>query len=156
MKYCSEKMKQEMVRNDPLDMQPYGMILGTHRQPNKVIDKLLHTDEAKHIIIISNNYVSISISMKRYLYTHIPSILQFFKLCIVDKTGILSEDKLVAAIKDVASRSCVEGKPVGILTGNDRDTWAKDHDLLLGLFQFISYAHSLDFCIIYLLELHFP
>jgi len=51
-----------MVHNDPLDMQPYGMILGTHRRPNKVIDKLLHTDEAKHIIIISNNNVSI------YLY----------------------------------------------------------------------------------------
>lgn len=54
-------MKQEMARNDPLDMQPYGMILGTHRQPNKMIDKLLHTDEAKHIIIISNNHVSIII-----------------------------------------------------------------------------------------------
>lgn len=50
-----------MVRNDPLDMQPYGMILGTYRQPNKGIDKLLHTDEAKHIIIISNNHVSIII-----------------------------------------------------------------------------------------------
>lgn len=47
-----------MVRNDPLDMQPYGMILGTHRRPNKAIDKLLHTDEAKHIIIMSNNHVS--------------------------------------------------------------------------------------------------
>lgn len=51
-------MKQEMVRDDPLDMQPYGMILGTHRQPDKGIDKLLHTDQAKHIIIISNNNVS--------------------------------------------------------------------------------------------------
>jgi len=66
-------MKQEMVRNDPLDMQPYGMILGTHRRPNKVIDKLLHTDEAKHIIIISNNNVSIISTIKRqsdtcYLY----------------------------------------------------------------------------------------
>lgn len=109
----SEKMKQEMTRNDPLDMQPYGMILGTHRQPNKGIDKLLHTDEAKHIIIISNNY--------------------FFKLYIVDENGILSEDKLEAAIKDVAHRSYAEGKPVGILTGNDRDTWAKDYDLLLEL-----------------------
>ncbi|XP_029158264.1 carnitine O-acetyltransferase-like isoform X2 [Nylanderia fulva] len=109
----SGKMKQEMVRNDPLDMQPYGMILGTHRQPNKNIDKLLHTDESKHIIIISNNH--------------------FFKLCIVDENGILSEGKLVTAIKDIADRSCMPGKPVGILTGNDRDTWAKDHSLLIEL-----------------------
>lgn len=64
-------------------------------------------------------------------------LLQFFKLCVVDKNGILSEGKLVLAIKDIAERSCTQGKPVGILTGNDRDTWAKDYSLLLGLFQFI-------------------
>lgn len=57
----SGKLKQEMVRNEPLDMQPYGMILGTHRQPNEAIDKLLHTDETKHIIIINNNHVSTAI-----------------------------------------------------------------------------------------------
>ncbi|XP_011159104.2 carnitine O-acetyltransferase isoform X2 [Solenopsis invicta] len=109
----SGKLKQEMARNDPLDMQPYAMILGTHRQPSEAVDKLLHTDEAKHIIIISNN--------------------NFFKVCVVDKNGILNEGKLVAAIKDIADRSCTEGKPVGILTGNDRDTWAKDYSLLLEL-----------------------
>ncbi|XP_026825041.1 carnitine O-acetyltransferase isoform X2 [Ooceraea biroi] len=106
----SGKMKQEMVRNDPLDMQPYGMVLGTHRQPDEGVDKLLHTDEARHVIIINNN--------------------NFFKLCVVDENGVLSEAKLVAAIKDIADRSCVSGKPVGILSGNDRDTWAKDHSLL--------------------------
>ena len=50
-------MKQEMVRKEPLDMLPYGMILGTHRQPDRGVDKLLHTDHAKHIVIISNNHV---------------------------------------------------------------------------------------------------
>ncbi|EFN86319.1 carnitine O-acetyltransferase isoform X2 [Harpegnathos saltator] len=110
----SGKMKQEMVRNDPLDMQPYAMILGTHRQPNKVIDKLLHTDEAKHIIFISNNH--------------------FFKLCVINEDdSILSESELVAAIRDIMNRSYMEGKPVGILTGNDRDTWAIDNSLLLEL-----------------------
>jgi len=63
-------------------------------------------------------------------------ILQFFKLCVVDENGILSEGKLVTAIKDIADRSCMPGKPVGILTGNDRDTWAKDHNLLLGFLSF--------------------
>lgn len=63
-------------------------------------------------------------------------MLQFFKLYVVDENGILNETKLVAAIKDIADRSCTQGKPVGILTGNDRDTWAKDCSLLLGLFQF--------------------
>lgn len=48
----------------------------------------------------------------------------------------------MAAIKDIADRSCTQGKPVGILTGNDRDTWAKDYSLLLGLFQFIVSFHS--------------
>lgn len=109
----SGKMKQEMVRDDPLDMQPYGMILGTHRQPDKGIDKLLHTDQAKHIIIISNN--------------------NFFKLHVVDENGILSETNLVAAVTDAVERSYVPGKAVGILSGNDRDIWAKDYELLLGL-----------------------
>ncbi|KAG5326030.1 CACP acetyltransferase, partial [Acromyrmex heyeri] len=109
----SGKIKQEMIHNNPLDMQPYLMILGTHRRPKEVVDKLLHTDEAKHIIIISNN--------------------NFFKLGVVNKDGILSEGKLVAAIKDVADRSSTQGKPIGILTGNNRDTWAKDYSLLLEL-----------------------
>ncbi|XP_028050670.1 carnitine O-acetyltransferase isoform X2 [Monomorium pharaonis] len=107
------KLKQEMTRNDPLDMQLYAMILGTHRKPGEIVDKLLHTDEATHIIIICNN--------------------NFFKLYVVDKNGILSEGKLVAAIKDIANRSCIQGKPIGILTGNDRDTWVKDYNLLLEL-----------------------
>lgn len=54
----SGKMKQEMVKNHPLDMQPYGMILGTHREPCKPNDKLLHTDDSNHCIIMSNNHVS--------------------------------------------------------------------------------------------------
>lgn len=43
----------------------------------------------------------------------------------------------MAAVKDIADRSRTKEKPIGILTGNDRDTWAKDHSLLLGLFYFL-------------------
>lgn len=68
-------------------------------------------------------------------------VLQFFKLCVVNENGILNESKLVAALKDVADRSCTQGKPVGILTGNDRDTWAEDSRLLYGLFLFFFYYH---------------
>ncbi|OXU29095.1 hypothetical protein TSAR_004262 [Trichomalopsis sarcophagae] len=102
VKSCN--MKQEMVRDAPLDMQPYAMILGTHRQPNKGIDKLLHTDDSKHIIIMSNN--------------------NFFKLQLSDN---INEEQLIATIKDIAERSRTPGKPVGILTGNHRDIWADDH-----------------------------
>ncbi|KOC63802.1 Carnitine O-acetyltransferase [Habropoda laboriosa] len=109
----SGKMKQEMSGDVPLDMQPYGMILGTHRRPNKGTDQLIHTDETNHIIIISNNH--------------------FFKLCIVNELGLVSENKLVNSIKDIVKRSCVEAKPVGILTGNDRDIWVEDYNLLLDL-----------------------
>jgi len=78
-------------------------------------------------------------------------ILQFFKLCVVDKNGILNEGKLVAAIKDIADRSYIQGKPIGILTGNDRDTWAKDYSLLLGLFQFY-----FVFCPFYFYTMYVP
>lgn len=109
----SGKMKQEMIRNEPLDMLPYGMILGTHRQPNRIIDNLLHTDTTRHIIIISNNHL--------------------FKLNFVDRGGLLTENQLKASIKDILKRSSDPGKSVGILTGNDRDTWAENHAILKGI-----------------------
>lgn len=59
-------------------------------------------------------------------------ILQLFKLPVANLSGPLSQDKLVSAVKDIVKRSSVEAKPVGILTGNDRDTWVQDYNLLLG------------------------
>ncbi|XP_015186144.1 PREDICTED: carnitine O-acetyltransferase-like isoform X2 [Polistes dominula] len=106
----SGKMKQEMIRNEPLDMQQYGMILGTHRRPAPKCDQLIHTDDAKHIIIMCNN--------------------NFFKLDVIKNSCTLNENEIGEAIKDIVSRSQTKGKPVGILTGNDRDTWAENHCLL--------------------------
>ncbi|XP_012274626.1 carnitine O-acetyltransferase isoform X2 [Orussus abietinus] len=107
---CGE-IKQEMVRNDPLDMQPYAMVLGTYRRPDKGYDQLLHIDNANHIIVICNNH--------------------FFKLNITDGSGqSTSEGKLTTLIKDIVERSCTAGKPIGLLTGNCRDTWAQDHCML--------------------------
>ncbi|XP_043275931.1 carnitine O-acetyltransferase-like isoform X2 [Venturia canescens] len=107
----SGNLKQDMVRNDPLDMQPYAMILGTHRQPGRINDKLIHTDDSKHIIIMSNNH--------------------FFKLDICDENkNMLTDGQLKAAIKNVAERSQTAGQPVGILTGNQRDQWAEDYHRL--------------------------
>lgn len=63
---------------------------------------------------------------------YILPVLQFFKLHVVDENGILSETNLVAAVTDAVERSYVPGKAVGILSGNDRDIWAKDYELLLG------------------------
>lgn len=58
MKFFSANIKQETIRGTTLlDMQPYAMILGTHRQPAQGVDKLLHTDDSEHIIVISNNHV---------------------------------------------------------------------------------------------------
>lgn len=48
-----------MVGNIPLDMQPYTVILGSHRRPKERCDQLMHTEETNHIIIISNNHVCI-------------------------------------------------------------------------------------------------
>jgi len=43
----------------------------------------------------------------------------------------------VASIKDIADRSYISGKPIGILSGDERDTWAKNHSLLLGFNSFL-------------------
>ncbi|XP_014204515.1 carnitine O-acetyltransferase-like isoform X2 [Copidosoma floridanum] len=106
----SGDIKQEMMRDIPLDMQPYAMILGTHRQPSEGVDNLLHFDNPDHVIIIRNNH--------------------FFKLPLTDS---VNEEQLAVTIKDIAERSRTPGKPVGILTGNDRDTWVKDYNKLISL-----------------------
>lgn len=42
----------------------------------------------------------------------------------------------MGVIKNIADRSTTPAKPVGILTGNDRDTWAEVHKKLIGFFHF--------------------
>ncbi|KAJ8681333.1 hypothetical protein QAD02_017120 [Eretmocerus hayati] len=84
----SGDIKQEMIKDIPLDMQPYAMIL----------------------VLDSFN----------------PNILQIFKL---DLTNI-NENELIETVKDVAKRSLTPGKPVGLLTSNNRDAWAEAHSKL--------------------------
>lgn len=54
---------------------------------------------------------------------------QFFKVKINDN---VNEELLMGTIKDIAERSTLPAKPVGILTGTDRDTWAEVHKKLIG------------------------
>ncbi|XP_015112385.1 carnitine O-acetyltransferase [Diachasma alloeum] len=104
-------IKQEMVGPTPLDMQPYALILGTHRIPGLPLDKQFHTDDSRHIIILKNQNI--------------------FKLPITDDRGIpLTESQLTPALKDLFERSVTPGIPVGILTGSPRDTWAQDFEAL--------------------------
>lgn len=49
-----------------------------------------------------------------------------------DCNKFLTENQLKASISDIVKRSNNPGKPVGILTGNDRDTWAENHEILKG------------------------
>lgn len=53
-----------MIRDIPLDMQPYGMILGTHRRPDFGLDQLLHTDKTDYIVVIRNNHVGTFLMIK--------------------------------------------------------------------------------------------
>lgn len=45
----------------------------------------------------------------------------------------VDEGSLSSSIDDIINRSSQEGVPVGVLTGNDRDTWAEVHSQLRGL-----------------------
>lgn len=103
-------IKQEMVKDAPLDMQPYGMILGTHRRPAQKCDQLLHTDNTKHIIVMCNN--------------------NLFKLDVIKDCHVLTEIEIAGSIKNIMDRSKKQGKAVGILTAIDRDQWADFHCIL--------------------------
>lgn len=108
----SGKLKQEMIRDVPLDMQPYAMILGTHRRPDRCYDHLLHTDNSNHIIIIHNAHM--------------------FKMEIPCAKNNL-KDHIYASLRNIVKCSQEPCSPIGILTGTDRDSWALVHEELLCL-----------------------
>lgn len=54
----SDKIPQEKMGKDLLDMSQYKQVFGTCRQPFDKKDKLVFNLQSKHIVVVSNNLVS--------------------------------------------------------------------------------------------------
>ncbi|XP_072936490.1 carnitine O-acetyltransferase-like isoform X2 [Epargyreus clarus] len=105
------KIPTEMMGKNPLDMTQYKKIFGTCRIPWEKRDKLSFNDST-HVTVIHNNHI--------------------FSLDLwgEDKKR-LSEDQIIEALKKIIKQSDKHNNQgIGILTSENRDTWAKAYQLI--------------------------
>nr|CAD7588317.1 unnamed protein product [Timema genevievae] len=108
------RLLQETLGKDPLDMGQYYRIFRTCRIPGLPEDSAYFpepNDCSRHIVVIHNN--------------------EFFNVTILDENmRALDENQLLSQLRFVVEESPRPTKTVGILTSENRDTWAKYHRLL--------------------------
>ncbi|XP_059483056.1 carnitine O-acetyltransferase-like isoform X2 [Neocloeon triangulifer] len=110
----TNQIAQEKMGPHLLDMSQYFKVLGTCRIPALKRDKLRLPDQnapSTHIVVMHNNH--------------------FFKVNVYgDHGGPISQGQILAQLKDCVSNSKETAPPVGILTSEHRDNWAKAHEIL--------------------------
>ncbi|XP_063838856.1 carnitine O-acetyltransferase isoform X2 [Ostrinia nubilalis] len=106
------KIPVEMMGKNPLDMSQYRKIFGTCRIPGEKRDKLSYND-SKYVTVIHNNHI--------------------FHLDLWGEDGVrLNEDQIKDQLKKVMKLSeTATDKGIGILTSENRDTWAKAYNILI-------------------------
>ncbi len=95
-----------------LDMSQYKKIFGTTRIPREGRDELVYHPQSRHIVVAYKNYF-----YKVQVYTEDGELLQPIEL--------LRQLQLV-----VEATSGLNGIPIGLLTSEHRDTWAKTYEML--------------------------
>ncbi|KAG8228401.1 hypothetical protein J437_LFUL003874, partial [Ladona fulva] len=105
---------EEKLGKDPVDMSQYYKIFGTCRIPGNNRDELHFADPSnppKHIIVSHNNH--------------------FFKVTVLKDNGEpLSWKTFLQQLREVLEQSVHPGPPIGILTSENRGTWAKAYSKL--------------------------
>ncbi|GAA5828338.1 hypothetical protein JCM11251_006204 [Rhodosporidiobolus azoricus] len=116
-----QEILPDSSRAGPFDMHQYTRTFGVTRTPQIPTDSLVHSPHphpARHIIVMAFDH--------------------FYTLPVVDPSSgdPLPHDQLekgLWAIAEDAKRRGVSKEPVGVLSGDDRDTWAKEREYLLAL-----------------------
>ncbi|XP_067140741.1 carnitine O-acetyltransferase-like isoform X2 [Centruroides vittatus] len=105
----------DMMGNQPLDMSQYLKIFSTCRIPAIPSDCLIHFSEEpeppKHITVAHNNH--------------------YFQVNVFGSDGApLNERQIFSQLELVVAQSKFPKKPIGVLTTEHRDTWAKAYKRL--------------------------
>ncbi|CAH0557685.1 unnamed protein product [Brassicogethes aeneus] len=104
----NDNIPLDKMGKDPLDMNQYKKIFGTCRIPQDKRDGLEFNHDSRHIVIARNN--------------------NYFKLQVVNSQGkVPSVSQLVSQLKYILKSSQEVDPPVGILTADKRDNWAKSY-----------------------------
>jgi carnitine O-acetyltransferase len=106
-----EKIKPDMMGKTPLDMSQYKKIFGTTRNPAPVRDALVYNPNSQHIVVAFKNF--------------------FYKVNVTSSGSILSPEQIYVQLKQIVEETPgLSGIPVGLLTSDNRDTWAAAHERL--------------------------
>ncbi|XP_053625257.1 carnitine O-acetyltransferase-like isoform X2 [Plodia interpunctella] len=107
----NDKIPTEMMGKNPLDMSQYKKIFGTCRIPIKGRDKLSFND-SKHVSVFHNNHI--------------------FHVDLWGSDNVLlNEEQIVHQLQKVIDLSTKSAEvSIGILTSENRDTWAQAYELL--------------------------
>lgn len=107
------KIKPETMGKIPLDMSQYEKIFGTCRIPGRERDSVQFNPRSRHIVVACNN--------------------RFYQLNVFTPAGgLASEGQILAELKKIAgNESGKRQEPIGILTANHRDSWAKAYETLV-------------------------
>lgn len=104
----SGKLPPDMAGKERLDMSQYSNMFSTCRVPALNFDKMVFPDKncpATHIAVVHKN--------------------NFFKVEVLDECGEpLSADAIFKQLQQVVKESQEPGPPIGILTSENRDSWA--------------------------------
>lgn len=120
---------QEMSGKSPLDMDQYYKVFGTTRIPLSLRDALEYQNPASppnNIIIMINNNVSIY----KNNFIHQYSVQAFSLKVLDDQRNVLPTEAILAMLEHVVKESKTPGVPVGVLTSEQRDRWARAYTLL--------------------------
>lgn len=102
----ADKLPAEIFRDDVLCMDQYYRVLNTCRTPYPKHDSTATYADNKCIVVLCNN--------------------NFFTVRVLDNNGKpLTADSIASQLEQVISQSQKAGIPVGLLTSDDRDTWAR-------------------------------
>ncbi|XP_037721254.1 carnitine O-palmitoyltransferase 2, mitochondrial [Drosophila subpulchrella] len=106
----------------PLDMSQYNRLFGTSRIPRIGKDELVHSPDAKHILVMRRGHM--------------------YAVNVLDSSGYIESPSVIlgrlrAVLKLDADREAAS-VPLGVLTSGQRDEWAKSRH------QFVSNAKNAD------------
>lgn len=110
-----QTLSPDMMGSQALDMSQYLKIFSTCRIPAIPSDRLIHFSESdnppKHIVVVHNNH--------------------YFQVNVFGKDGApLNESQILSQLELVMAQSKFPKKPIGVLTSEHRDTWAKAYKRL--------------------------
>ncbi|KAK5646739.1 hypothetical protein RI129_005203 [Pyrocoelia pectoralis] len=100
-----KKMPVDKQGKFELDMDQYNRIFGTCRIPKMPLDGIEYNQKSTHIIVMHKNH--------------------FFKLTVFYDCKPLSQKQLFEHLKCIISQSCDKATPIGVLSSDHRDNWAK-------------------------------